>query len=166
VDLQGEFSQHTVLTRWTMASLHLRHGEVVMDDSYRELRRHLPIWVRASGRVLVTGLGLGCVVRGLLHNQRVESIDVVEISEQIVEHCGAEFLDEPRVRIHVGDAMKMDLSGRWDFAWHDLWKEDEPGDSGLQVLHGELMLKLRKRVRHQGAWSFPREFKRAFATIG
>jgi hypothetical protein len=52
--------------------------EVVMEDSPRELRRHLPIWMHAHGRVLVTGLGLGCVVRGLLASPHVEYIDVAK----------------------------------------------------------------------------------------
>jgi hypothetical protein len=36
-----------------------------MNDFPQELKKHLDFVLRARGRVLVTGLGLGCVVRGL-----------------------------------------------------------------------------------------------------
>src|SRR5580698_3453620 len=70
--------------------------DVVMEDSAPELRRHLPIWMRARGRVLVTGLGLGCVVRGLLASPRIEHIDVVELDADILKIIGAEFATNPR----------------------------------------------------------------------
>lgn len=56
----------TGLYHWTDATLHQDGGECVMSDDPRELRKHLPALRVASGRVLVSGLGLGCVVRGLL----------------------------------------------------------------------------------------------------
>src|SRR5271154_6313451 len=72
-------TETTVLSRMTLATMHLEHGEIVMEDSRTELCRHLPIWWRARGHVLVTGLGLGCVARGLLANPAVEHVTVVEI---------------------------------------------------------------------------------------
>src|SRR6185295_6407091 len=96
---------YTILRRWTLASMHLHLGEIVMEDSERELRRHLPIWLNARGRVLKTGLGLGCVVRGLLANPDVHHVDVVEIDADIIRIIGAEFAGNPRVTIHHADAL-------------------------------------------------------------
>lgn len=149
----------TLLRRWTDHSIHQEQGEVVMEDSLRELRKHLPIWLAAHGRVLKTGLGLGCVVRGLLVNPAVEHIDVVEIDPDIVRIVGATFADEPRVTIHLADALTWDFGDRvWDFAWHDLHSFTEVH---LQRMHIDLMLRYRDRVRRrQGAWAFPREVSR------
>lgn len=160
----GEFSKIVVLSRHTDATLMQEHGVVVMEDSMRELQKHLPIWMKASGRVLITGLGLGCVVRGLLKNPRVESIDVVEIDSHIIRILWPEFSQDPRAKIHHGDATKIKWPAgtRWDYAWHDLWME---GD-GLQVAHAKMMVDLDRVVKYQGAWAFPREFKRGFSTIG
>jgi len=147
----------------TMENIHLgrRPKQGVMDDTATELRRHLPIWLAASGRVLITGLGLGCVVRGLLTSPRVEHIDVIEIDDGILRAIGAEFAGE-RVTLHFCDAFEFDTSlyGSWDFAWHDICCE---GD-GLHVLHAKLLERFKDTCRHQGAWQFPRMLKRIWPT--
>ena len=148
----------TPLSRATEATMMFQFGEVVMDDGNVELRKHLPIWLRARGRVLVTGLGLGCVVRGLLANRDVDLVDVVEIDKNIARVVGHEFAGNSRVRLHVGDALTFPAPDRptWDFAWHDLWCEG----GGLQTLHARLIIRFRRSCREQGAWAFPREFGR------
>lgn len=151
---------YTLLRRFTDATIHLPHGEVVMEDSNRELRKHLPIWMVAKGRVLKTGLGLGCVVRGLLANPAVEHIDVVEIDPHIVHIIGAEFRNNPRVTIHLADALEWDFGDRrWDYAWHDLHSFT---DVHLQIMHSALFARYMSAVplERQGAWAFPREVAR------
>lgn len=153
------FPTQTSLCRWTDATIHLGAGEIVMEDSRRELRKHLPIWMQAKGRVLKTGLGLGCVVRGLLINPAVEHVDVVEIDADIVRIIGAEFAGNPRVTIHHADALTWDFGDRlWDIAWHDIWTE---GNNGLDALHVQLMDRFNARAGYQGAWAFPRVVQRA-----
>lgn len=142
----------TVLRRWSLRTLHKTLPEIVMEDSRHELRKHMPIFERASGRILVTGLGLGCVVRGLLASDPVTKIDVVEIDKDIIRIIGAEFRDCPRVTIHHGDALKIKLPGRFDYGWHDLWTD---GDVHLQRLHSKLFLKFARQCDWQGAWHFP-----------
>lgn len=152
----GNRHRQTILFRWTDATLHLDHGELVMEDSDRELGRHMPLWLAARGRILVTGLGLGCVVRGLLLNPEVEHVDVVEIDPGIIRVIGAEFAGCPRVTIHEADALQWPIpaAARWDYAWHDLWC---PDNDGLQRLHTSLIKRFRPHVTvNQGAWEFPR----------
>jgi len=157
------WSDYTLLHRVTLASLHMEPGEVVMEDSARELSRHLPIWLNAHGRILVTGLGLGCVVRGLLASPRVEHIDVLEIDRRIIDVVGAEFYEEPRVMLHHVDALRVRPSpdAHWNFAWHDIWSE---GEEGLQLLHGRLMILFENHCDNQGAWGFPRWAKHLMPT--
>ena len=73
--------------------------------------------------MLITGLELGCVVRGLLCNTAVESIDVVEIDEGLIRIVGAEFLANPRIIFHHADAREFPADQKWDFAWHDIWTQ-------------------------------------------
>ena len=130
----------TELYRVSGRTLHLiGPGELVMEDSRRELSKHLPIWMVARGRVLVTGLGLGCVVRGLLSNPDVDHIDVVEIDPQILRIVGREFVGNARVSLHLGDALTLDFpaGSRWDYGWHDLWCD---GGQHLQCLHLKLFI--------------------------
>lgn len=157
----GFFPTQTLLCRWSTGSLHTLHGEIVMDDSLPELRRHLPIWMAARGRVLKTGLGLGCVVRGLLIKPEVEHIDVVEIDGTIISTIGPEFANEPRVTIHHADAHSWDFHGRsWNFIWHDIHDNDET--EALAVQHARLIARYVDvtPVDRQGAWAFPRMAKR------
>lgn len=154
----GAYEEYTCLFRTTEATLMSAHGECVMDDSPLELRRHLPILLAAHGRVLITGLGLGCVVRGLLSKPDVEHIDVVEIDPSIVRLVGQEFADDPRITLHMGDARTVDFpaSSHWDFAWHDVWEEHD----ALAVTHGQLLKRFHSLADRQGAWQFPRLVKR------
>ena len=131
--------------------------DIVMEDSPRELATHLPCWLGARGRVLITGLGLGCVLRGLLASPVVEHVDVVEIDPEIIRVIGPEFYGNPRCSIHCCDAREFPSTGHWDFAWHDIWT---PENVGLQVEHARLMMRFRRNCDAQGAWSFPRPFKR------
>lgn len=135
-----------------------RLGDVVMEDGVRELRRHLPIWLAAHGRVLVAGLGLGCVVRGLLASPRVEHVDVVEIDAGIMRVVGAEFASNPRVRLHHGDALTYEFPAgtRWNCAWYDILTRC----ASEHVLHAALFHRYRGCIARQGAWQFPRWAKR------
>lgn len=141
-----------VLTQYTEETRHLERGAIVMEDSNRELGRHVPIWTHAEGRVLVTGLGLGCVVRGLLHNPKVTSIVVVEMCPHIVELAWREFVNDPRCQLVVGDATKYVPESEFDYAWHDIWA----GDSSVAPIHSKMIVRFVPWVRTQGAWGMPR----------
>jgi spermidine synthase len=146
-----------VLGRMTEAKMHLEWGDIVMLDNRPELVKHLPILMNAAGRVLVSGLGLGCVVRGLLSRKQVEHVDVIEIDRQILDRIGPEFSGNDRVTLHHADALQFPLNGqRWDWAWHDLYDEHR----ALQILHADLIMRFHHHVRHQGAWQMPRWAKR------
>ena len=158
------FDDYTILHRSTWATLHLPYGDIVMEDSRRELRKHLPIWMAARGRVLVTGLGLGCVARGLLANDKVEHVTIIEKCPYIVEKIGPEFWRDPRVSLYLEDALEWRFElERFDFAWHDLWTDQSADEPHLQKLHAQLFIRYRRVARIQGAWAFPRELYRTYA---
>lgn len=138
-------------------------GYTVMDDSDKELARHLNAVKHARGRVLKTGLGLGCFVRMCLEKPDVDHIDVVEIDAAIIEHFGAEFADNPRVTLHHADAFTFDLAhGPWDLAWHDIYCV---ANIGLDVEHVKLIARFMPAAKRQGAWGTPRIIRRRFGII-
>jgi hypothetical protein len=152
-------NEYTMLWRVSWRTLHLGdQREVVMEDSREELRKHLPIWMNAKGSILVTGLGLGCVVRGLLTSPAVRRVSVVEIDSQILRVIGHEFAANPRVELICADALTWQFGGRrWNFAWHDLWTD---GEEHLQNLHVRLIGRYGDNCERQGAWNLPRFVKR------
>lgn len=156
----------TVLLCMTRETLNHDHGEVVMVDHAVELKTHLEFIAVARGRVLITGLGLGCVVRGALQNPRVEKITVVERDRHVLKLVGPYL--PPEVRIIEADVRDWieHSDETFDYAWHDLWRDVERGDPHLHIMHSEVMMKLRKRVKHQGAWKFPRRNRRGWERQG
>jgi len=139
-------------------------GYTIMDDHPGEVIRHLDAVRHAQGRVLKTGLGLGCFVRMALKKPNVEHIDVIEINEEIASHFGAQFKNDPRVTIHIEDAFKFPLKDKkWNFAWHDIYCE---GNKGLSKLHTELIIRYLKHADAQGAWGLERWFRRALRSKG
>lgn len=141
-------------------------GEVVMEDTEEELSKHLDFIMRAFGQVLLTGLGLGCVARGLLRNPRVEKVTIVERSLDVLKLVGRYLPSDPRLNIVLADALhwvpNAVLHGhKWDCAWHDLWSDESRGEPHLQVLHSRLIMALASKTAMQGAWALPREFRRA-----
>lgn len=101
----------------------------VMSDTPAELEGHEHAVKYATGRVLVTGLGLGCIVQGLLAKPGVERIDVVEIDPEVIGLTGYYYGGDPRVHIWRGSAADPNLLPadlRWDYAWHDIWSHIAP----------------------------------------
>lgn len=159
---------YTNLMRYTMASLH-NGGDLVMHDVPYELKKHLGFMLKAKGRVLISGLGLGCVVRGCLANPFVEHVTVVENSKDVLALVWRYMPVDRRCNLIFGDALgvaKRVKKGEYDCAWHDLWLDETPDDEGakkkphLQSLHMELICDLVQKVELQGAWEFPRYFRK------
>lgn len=133
---------------------------VMMSNTPDELTDHASFMEVAEGRVLVHGLGLGCVVSGLLANDKVDHIDVVELSEDVIAMVGPGYEDEPRVTIHHGNALTYEWpsDARWDYAWHDIWQtiscdnlNSDSAENG--VGYDALLTRFASIVTYQGAWA-------------
>lgn len=81
---------------------------------YDEMLAHVPMAVHKNAkRILVFGSGDGGVVNELLKYDTIESIDLVEINDGVVEACReffpdlAESLDDPRVTIYTENALRF-----------------------------------------------------------
>ena len=105
----------------------LRHkGHVIMSDTAAEIA-DLRRWLyRLQGRVLVTGLGLGMVVRALTNIERylgqIHSITVIEKSPDVFKLVAPHY-KHSRVEIINDDAYtwKPKKGSHFDSAWHDIW---------------------------------------------
>jgi hypothetical protein len=149
---------YTCLLRYTTETL-MCGGESVMNDFPCELLTHLDFAKSAHGKVLVTGLGLGCVVRGLLLNPAVERIDVVERDKDVIAlvmpHMPMGF------GLHHADARHFARTTRltFDCAWHDVWSDPDKNEPHLTVIHNQMMISLRNKVPKQGAWAMDKRIK-------
>jgi len=158
----GVFTQ---LFRYTSAQpFETGLGECVMEDSIYELRTHLHFMLKAFGDVLITGLGLGCVVRGTLANPAVKSVTVIERDADVLK------LVQPHmpaaVRIIHADAWEwiLDSEEQFDCAWHDLWNDTDAGEPHLAIIHQKVIHASLNRVTgFQGAWAWPRQYRKIYA---
>lgn len=81
---------------------------------YHEMIVHVPLMSHPNPeRVLVIGGGDGGTVREVVKHASVKHVDMVEIDGRVIELCKQHLpelshaLDDPRVHIHVADALKF-----------------------------------------------------------
>ncbi|KAM0946003.1 putative spermidine synthase [Dioscorea sansibarensis] len=84
------------------------------ECAYQEMMAHLPLCSIPSPKtVLVIGGGDGGVLREISRHSSVEIIDICEIDDLVIDVCKKFFpdlsvgFDDPRVRLHVGDAVEF-----------------------------------------------------------
>lgn len=159
---------YTNLHCYTEATMHML-GDLVMQDTPDELRKHLIFMVRAHGKVLITGLGLGCVARGALANPNVTGVVVIEKNLDVLKLVQPYMPQDDRLLILHADALEYckKPTEKFNCAWHDLWVDESQEDAKhLQVLHMEMICDLAGKVEMQGAWEFPKYFRRSMEFAG
>ncbi|CAL4888773.1 unnamed protein product [Urochloa decumbens] len=84
------------------------------ECAYQEMITHLPLCsIPSPKKVLVIGGGDGGVLREISRHSSVESIDICEIDQLVIDVCKDFFphlsvgFEDPRVRLHVGDAVEF-----------------------------------------------------------
>jgi hypothetical protein len=143
----------------------------VMSDTPSEIHEHDFAIENATGRVLITGLGLGVLVSALLAKPDVQSITVVEVDRDVIGLTGHYYMSHPKVsivhadaleyakRLHQGDGSR--LGWEFDFAWHDIWSaishrnltDDRVAEHGIS--YKTLFTAYAPFAARQGAWAFP-----------
>lgn len=146
----------------------LDHGEViwqtVMSDTPDEMNDHILPILGARGRILVNGLGLGCVLNCMRMQKSVTHIDVVEISEDVLKLVSPFFENDDRIEFHLGSCVdiKWPRGTRWNYAWHDIWSsistdnltDDNEAEHGIS--YARLHRMFGTRVDAQDSWAFER----------
>lgn len=128
----------------------MRGNTVVMSNTPMEIRTHRHFIHRASGHVLINGLGLGMVVSALVAKPDVASITVVERERDVID-LTAPHIDDPRVSVHHADAFEFtpEPARIYDAVWHDIW--DCICADNLPEMH-RLHRRYARRSKWQGSW--------------
>lgn len=137
----------------TFTSLSHRDGPM-MNDCRAEILDHYDVIDQLrdprSRNVLVSGLGLGMIAGAALQQPHLVRLDVVEAEIDVIDLVGRHLLDEPRVTIHQGDALEVDVEGQWDVVWHDIW----PTITSANLPQMDLLRsRYQARARWQGCWA-------------
>lgn len=91
---------------------------------------------KSRGRVLTLGLGLGYFTYMASEKDEVESVTVVELSEDVIrlfkKHILPQFPNRDKVRIIHADAIKFVEEGmqgeKYDFVFADTWRDSSDGE--------------------------------------
>jgi len=139
-----------------------RHGDydsgkgqyvLVMSDTPAEIADHVEPVRKAHGHVLINGLGLGCVLQGCMANPEVDSVTVVDISEDVIALSGEYFKGLYGDRLNIVHASAFDYKPpkgiRYGMVWHDIW--DYISDENLSDMH-RLHRKYGRLCDWQGSW--------------
>ena len=132
----------------------VRNSEVIMSNTQAEIRDHL--WfistAKEGGHILINGLGLGVALTAILESDKVESITIIEKSEDVIKLVSPTFKDDSRVKIIHADAFewKPPKGIRYSAVWHDIW--DYICEDNLPEMH-KLHRKYGRRTDWQGSWA-------------
>lgn len=122
----------------------------MMTDTPAEIRDHLGFIRRASGQILIGGLGLGMVVQACLRGKKTNTVTVIEKDPDVIKLVAPHYKKRYRKRFEVIEAdvftYKPPKGRCWDWAWWDIWPTISADNlPGMHKLHR----KYARRVRVQ-----------------
>jgi hypothetical protein len=126
--------------------------DTMMSNTPAEISDFM-VWAnKASGHILINGLGLGVLVTYLLTRPQVESITIIENSQDVV-NLVVPYFDDPRLRVVYADAFTWEPEpgerNFWDIVWHDIWLGIS--SDNLPEMR-ELLAKYEGRCTYQTCW--------------
>ncbi len=128
----------------------IHNGQVIMSDVPSEIKDHIGFVHRATGNVLINGLGLGLCLAGVLQKPDVKFVTVIEIDPDVIALVGHHFQDI-RVSIVNADALEFKpVKGEYfNTVWHDIWPNICADNlEEMKKLHR----KYGRRCDWQGSW--------------
>lgn len=130
-----------------------RNGQIIMSNTPAEISDHISFIFTAkrNKNILINGLGLGVALTEILKSGAIETVTVIEKSEDVIKLVGPSFTNEPRVSIIHADAFewKPPKGLKYDVVWHDIW--DNICSDNLPEMT-KLHRKYGKRTDWQGSW--------------
>lgn len=141
--------------------IHRRLGRkpstTVMSTTRMEAKTNWRFVNKASGRVLINGLGLGWVPSALAQKDDVTSVTVVEYSKDVISLVAPHL--PKKVCVINGDAFTTRPAGVFDYVWHDIW--DSISISNLAEM-ARLFMRYKYKAGWQGCWSATLIYLRMF----
>lgn len=126
-------------------------GTTVMSNTQAECLDHRDFIDKATGVVLINGLGLGMCLKAILENPAVTRVYVVEASADVIKLVAPTYQPDPRVEIihHNAYTYTPPPGVVFDCVWHDIW-DTICADNLPQM--SRLERKYRRIANWQGSW--------------
>jgi hypothetical protein len=130
-----------------------RGNTLVMSDTPDEKRDHYDAVLKATGNCLIAGLGIGMVLNAIALKQSVEHIDVIEISQEVIDLVSGYYdkLYPGKITFHCVSIFdyKPVKGMKYDMAWFDIW--DTLCEDNLEEM-ATLHRKYGKCATWKGSW--------------
>lgn len=150
--LQSLFAGRGGVKAGTYTGLY-RDGYVIMSDTPDEIRDHIQFIHRATGNVLINGLGLGMCLQAVAKKPEVTHVTVIEQSEDVINLVSQHYLTMfpgKIIIVHADAYTYQPPKGmRYDTVWHDIW--DDICLDNLPEME-KLHRKYGRRCDWQGSW--------------
>lgn len=130
-----------------------RNGTTVMSNTDAEIVDHYTFFQKAedADHILINGLGLGVTLTKILQYDKIKTITVIEISEDVINLVAPYFI-HPKIKIIHADAFTWcpPKGKRYSTVWHDIW--DNLCIDNMPDMY-KLHRKYGKRCDWQESWS-------------
>jgi hypothetical protein len=109
---EGQYARLTVGGVLMMSDTRMEHG-----SNYDALRH-------ANGKVLISGLGMGMITVPICQKEEVESVLVLEKSQDVIDLIGPH-IAHPKLTVVQADIFewKPPKGEKWDTIYHDIWPD-------------------------------------------
>jgi hypothetical protein len=101
-------------------------NSIVMADTYHEYREHGHLWENASGDVLIGGLGLGLVNNFLIKCERVNSVTIIENSQEVIDIVWPYCEKNDKFSLIKANIEEYNPGMCWNYAWFDTYIQGNP----------------------------------------
>jgi spermidine synthase len=125
--------------------------KLVMSDTPMEVATNREVVERATGRVLIAGLGLGLILGPIFAKPDVEAVTVVEREPDVIALVGP-LVQDPRLEIICADieVWRPPRGARYETIYFDIWPDiDVANLVQIKRLHRRFR---RRLARAPGAW--------------
>jgi hypothetical protein len=99
-------------------------GVLMMSDTRMEKNSNYDALFAANGKVLISGLGMGMITVPICAKDEVESVLVLEKSQDVIDLIGPH-IAHPKLTIICADCFEWQppKGEKWDAIYHDIWPE-------------------------------------------
>lgn len=97
-------------------------GVLMMSDTRMEQNSNYDVLRHANGKVLISGLGLGMITVPICEKEEVESVLIIEKSQDVIDLIGPR-IAHPKLTIVCADIFEWQppKGEKWDTIYHDIW---------------------------------------------
>lgn len=137
----------------TYVRLHV-NGELVMSDTAMERITNTDFIQKATGKVLIAGLGVGLILKAILDKPEVTEVWVVEKYQDVIDLVSNRF-HHPKLNIVCADIFEYEMpnSQKFDTIYFDIWA-DISTDNLLEIrkLHSRFRKNKRTKDSFMDSW--------------